>query len=82
MSNHSSEDIKEYHKYLEKMKADEEVNSKSRYNLFPTGSVDHVNMMIWIVYEILLNHSGDEKSVTQNKMAVYYHCMDIVKFIK
>jgi hypothetical protein len=58
------------------MKADEIINSKYRSNLFPQFTVDQVYMQEWIVYEILLK---GEKSVTQNKMAVYYRCMDTIK---
>ena len=91
-TNPSSEDIKKYQKHLEKnldkffdeelelaMKADEEMNKKSRHNTFPQSALDQVNMLIWVVYEILLK---GEMSVTKNKLAVYYHCMDTVKIMK
>ena len=90
--NPSSEDIKKYHKSLEKnlnkffdqeletaIKADEIMNKESRYNPFPQSSIDKVNILIWVVYEILIK---GEMSVTRNKLAVYYHCMDIVKSMK
>lgn len=91
-TNPSSEDIKKYQKYLEKdldkffdqeletaMKADEIMNKESRHNTFPQSALDQVNMLIWVVYEILLK---GEMSVTKNKLAVYYHCMDTVKIMK
>ena len=61
------------------MKADEIMNKESRYNPFPQSSIDQVNILIWVVYEILIK---GEMSVTRNKLAVYYHCMDIVKSMK
>ena len=89
VSRPSKKKLREYHDHLiEKlqqhvdedletaMKNDEEINSQYRNNNFPQFAVDRVHIREWIVYQILIK---EERSITQHKMSVYYHCMDIIK---